>query len=122
MYQTESGEVFIFGKNADGQVGLGNGNVNEPQLLMKDDSISILLGFFYTFFFYKPIFILFFFCHKLGGSRLGRWSHKHHVHYSEFFKRGVLAFVLVLKRVQKQYNLKIPKFVLFEILQNLTNH
>ena len=96
MILKENGEVFVFGYNYYGQLGIGNNeNQNKPILLMKDDSISILIG----------------------GKSMMEWSHENHIHFPDSFKKRILLFVLFLKRNQIKTGLKIPKFVLFEIIK-----
>jgi hypothetical protein len=46
-----------------------------------------------------------------------KWSTKTHHNCSSFFKQAVHTFLLCMKRNQMQTKLKIPKFVVFEILK-----
>jgi len=67
----------------------------KPKLLIKDDNINFL-----------------------DNALVERnWTSNKHNEFSESFKQRVLLFVLHLKRNQLKIGLKIPKFVLFEIIK-----
>ena len=77
-----------------GQLGNGeNENLNSPTLLMKDENILILMS----------------------GEIKTEWNPENHVHFPLEFKQIILTFILFLRRNHQQTNLKIPKFLLFEI-------
>ena len=48
---------------------------------------------------------------------LDRWSTSTHLNFSNFHKDLIFTTILSIKSSQKKYNLKIPKFVLIEILK-----
>jgi hypothetical protein len=52
-----------------------------------------------------------------GGKRYNEWETKEHIYYPLSFRKTVYAFVLFLKRFQKTNNLKIPRFLLYEIVK-----
>ena len=45
------------------------------------------------------------------------WSIEEHIYFSSSFKESILTFYLSLKRIQFKTSLKIPKFVIFEIIK-----
>ena len=47
------------------------------------------------------------------------WKPERHDGYKEGFRRGVLAFLLSLKRIQNQTGTNIPKFVKFEVIKRI---
>ena len=59
----ENGEIYVFGRNNEGQLGLGNNNdQNKPVLLMKDDQVKdIFCGHVHTLFVKGKIIIYFIF-------------------------------------------------------------
>jgi len=85
-------ELFIFGDNSVGQFGLGHTmNQNKPVLVMKDEPISILMS------------------QRIDLS----WSPQSHLHFPKPFQEAILALMLCSKRL----NVKVPKFVIFEIIK-----
>jgi alpha-tubulin suppressor-like RCC1 family protein len=137
-------DIFVFGCNDYGQLGLGhNKNQNVPQLLMKSESISqIACGNFHTVILKDNGNIFVFGCNNDGQLGLGhntnqnvpqllmgnvsliantkkreRWDHAHHQFYGELFRQRILTFLLAHKRNQICTGLRIPKFVLFEIIK-----
>ena len=56
----------------------------------------------------------------LGNDfRVREWSPKNHSSFAISFKNRILSLCLVFKRIQKTKNIKIPKFVLFEIFKKV---
>jgi X-linked retinitis pigmentosa GTPase regulator len=140
-----NGEVYIFGDNTHGQLGLGhNKNQNVPQLLMNDEGISqIACGYFHTTILKNNGDAYVFGNNGYGQLGLGhnenqnvprllmdnvsliantikkreRWNHLRHQFYGELFRQRILTFLLAHKRNQICTGLRIPKFVLFEIIK-----
>jgi alpha-tubulin suppressor-like RCC1 family protein len=140
-----NGEMYAFGDNLSGQLGLGhNQNQNTPQLLMKDENISqIACGGCHTIILKNNNELYVFGNNIIGQLGLGhnenqnvpqllmsnvsliantikkreRWDHQHHQFYGELFRQRILTFLLAHKRNQIRTGLRIPKFVLFEIIK-----
>jgi hypothetical protein len=90
-----NGDVYVFGRNKNGQLGLGHyKNQNVPQLLMSN--VSLIANTI---------------------KKCERWDHVHHQFYGELFRQRILTFLLAHKRNQIRTGLRIPKFVLFEIIK-----
>jgi len=88
-----NGELLGFGSNF--QKDQKWEEIVKPILLIKDDNINFL-----------------------DNALVERnWTSNKHNEFSESFKQRVLLFVLHLKRNQLKIGLKIPKFVLFEIIK-----
>jgi len=49
------------------------------------------------------------------------WNSKDHIECPIAFKKSICAFVLCLKRILMMTKIKIPKFVLFEIIKKIEN-
>ena len=47
------------------------------------------------------------------------WKLNNHVYFFKKFKDAVFSFLLCMKEMQKSFNLKVPKFVLFEIIKKI---
>ena len=87
--------VYVFGYNKYGQLGLGhNENQNVPQLLM--GNISLIANTI---------------------KKRKQWNHQRHQFYGPLFRQRILTFLLAHKRNQILTGLRIPKFVLFEIIK-----
>jgi len=96
MILKENGELFVFGGNSYGQLGFGHNNtINKPTLLMTNKTINF---------------------HQIQQTSI-IWNHDNHTFYPKEFKERIYTFTLYLKRNQVNTNLKIPKFVLFEIIK-----
>jgi len=96
MILKENGELFVFGGNSHGQLGFGHTNaINKPTLLMTNKTIDF---------------------HKIQQTSI-IWNHNNHAFYPKEFKERIYTFTLYLKRNQVNTKLKIPKFVLFEIIK-----
>ena len=55
----------------------------------------------------------------LAGSVESDWSPEKHNYFSFSFRMSVLYLVLGLKRIHKTTKLKVPKFILFEIIKKM---
>lgn len=106
MILFKNGELIGFGENIDGQLGKSvdnslklatKSNVFESILIMKDTNISMLNNV----------------CVKQN------WTYNNHIYFSDAFKQRILLFVMYLKRNQMETKMKIPKFVLFEIIKRI---
>jgi hypothetical protein len=87
--------MYVFGLNDDGQLGLGHyKNQNVPQLLMSN--VSLISN---------------------ATKKHERWDPQRHQFYGELFRQRILTFLLAHKRNQIRTSLRIPKFVLFEIIK-----
>ena len=146
MILKNNGELFVFGNNKLGQLGLSNiGHITIPTLLMKDSKIkSVYGGYEFTKILKNngelfvcgdnnygalgldnnvsvniPTLLMTNSTIKIYGcdDEIMEWSHIHHKFYSLDFKNRIYTFVLFLKRNQMKTGLKIPKFVLFEIIK-----
>ena len=96
MILKENGELFVFGGNSYGQLGFGHNNaINKPTLLMTNKTINF---------------------HQIQQTSI-IWNHNNHTFYPKEFKERIYTFTLYLKRNQVNTKLKIPKFVLFEIIK-----
>jgi len=94
MILKNNGELYVCGDNEYGQLGLGHKeNVFKPTLLMTNKTI------------------------KFYNSMPTQWTSENHKNCAPSFKQRIIAFVLFLKRNQMKTGLKIPKFVLFEIIK-----
>jgi hypothetical protein len=137
--------VYAIGYNQYGQLGLGhNKNQNLPQLLMKDEGISqIVCGGFHTIIIKNNSNVYVFGNNDYGQLGLGhntnqnvpqllmgnvsliantvkkceQWDHQRHQFYGPLFRQRILTFLLAHKRNQIRTGLRIPKFVLFEIIK-----
>jgi len=54
-------------------------------------------------------------CGKESSQRMV--SSKKHSYFPENFKKRILCFVLCLKRIQQETLLKLPKYLIFEIIK-----
>ena len=81
-------------------MGLGDKNSHQPTILMTNPSIKVLMS----------------------GSRNIVWTPERHIYFSESFQKCVLGFLLCLKKIQKTTKIKIPKFVLFEIVKEIVKY
>lgn len=91
------GDLLVFGNNDNGQLGFINDkkNIYEPILIMND-----------------PLFV------KINDQPiLVEWSPKNHKYFSDTFKFEVLILYKCLKRIQLLTDLKIPKFIIYEIIK-----
>jgi len=98
MILKNNDELFVFGENSYCQLGLGTHtgyNLDIPKLLMKDQNIEIFGD----------------------NATYLEWSCKNHNSFSKEFQQRIHTFLLFLKRNQMKTGLKIPKFVLFEIIK-----
>ena len=95
----KNGELWSFGHNCLGQLGqlaLGNKeDINKPVLLCRDPSIKFIMD--------KNVELI--------------WNPDNHTYYPKQFKDKIYYLILFLKRNQIQTGLKIPKFVIFEIIK-----
>jgi len=92
----KNGEVYVFGRNVAGELGLNDMNDrNEPILLLTDKTISIMLT----------------------GNRKATWTPEHHSHFPSAFQNAIHTFVLALKRIRSSSGIRLPKFILFEIIK-----
>jgi hypothetical protein len=90
-----NGEMYIFGRNDNRQLGLGhNKNKNVPQLLM--GNVSLIANTI---------------------KKREQWDHQRHQFYGQLFRQRIMTFLLAHKRNQIRTGLRIPKFVLFEIIK-----
>ena len=55
----------------------------------------------------------------INGEVTPDWSPQTHHLMEKSFRKSVVQFLLILKRNQKKTNLKIPKFVIYEILKKI---
>lgn len=55
----------------------------------------------------------------IDDNVLLRWSPDFHMNYSNQFKSFVLLFLIYVKRINKIYNIKIPKFLIYMIINFL---
>jgi len=95
MFLTENGDMFGFGENSDGELGLGHtDNISRPSLVMTDVA-------------------------QLQGNRPQIWSPENHSNFSRQFKDRILYFLLVHKRKLQYTKLRIPKFVLYMIFKQV---
>ena len=98
ILMTEEGEIYGFGDNGYGQIALKSEikNVKEPQIIMKNPNISIIVS--------KSAFNC-------------DWSIETHSHFSFKFQIKILFFLNSLKYFQNKTKIKIPKFVVHEIIK-----
>jgi len=93
----KNGENLAFGRNEQGQLGLGNvEKQSKPVLMMKEEQISILLG---------------------GEKKLFEWNPQIHSQFDLPFQNRIFTFLLSLNRFQHNTTIKLPKFILFEIIK-----
>ena len=108
MILKNNGDLFVFGDNSHNQLGICFSKcklkqdewgkylyLDKPTLLMNDKNISIINT----------------------GTRQINWTHQQHKYFSLEFQQRIHTFLLFLKRNQMKTGLKIPKFVLFEIIK-----
>ena len=93
-----NGDLYVFGATEGGQLSikLEEDYVPEPFLLKNDPNIL-------------------YFC----GDIISVWTSEEHLLFPEIFKLEVLQLLFALKRLQKLTKIKIPKFVIFEIIKLL---
>ena len=94
----DDGSVFVFGCNSKGQIGLDKyRNYLEPTFLIKDPNII-----------------------QINNSRKKIWSPINHKYFSNKFRNSVLCFYLILKYIYNLTSIKIPKFVIYEIILHMS--
>ena len=99
----DNGDLLIFGKNckyffgAIDTVDNDNADLNIPTLLMNDKKIVSING----------------------TSIFNKWSIENYRYLSIFEQQEIKTFYLCLKYIQNQTQLKIPKFIIYEILKCL---
>jgi len=96
MILKNNGELYAFGDNTYGQLGLEKDelNIHTPTLILTNSTINLQE---------QQIQIM--------------WKHHNHIHYSTKFKQRIDTFMFFLKRNYMSTGLKIPKFVVFEIIK-----
>jgi alpha-tubulin suppressor-like RCC1 family protein len=92
-----NGEIYGFGENTYGQLGLNidANKVNKPTLLAEN---------------VRTIF---------GTRSVTEWKPENHFRCMDLFKQKILAFLLCHKRSYSNTSLRVPKFVLYEIIKNI---
>jgi hypothetical protein len=86
--------------------------IKRPTLLNNYESPPIIiLGFIFCFIFYLFYFIF------LGGTKHVGWSPSTHLHFDQFFQRTIHNFLVCLKIYKKTQKIKIPKFIVYEIIK-----
>eukprot|EP01091_Cochliopodium_minus_P019643 TRINITY_DN8328_c1_g2_i1.p1 TRINITY_DN8328_c1_g2~~TRINITY_DN8328_c1_g2_i1.p1 ORF type:complete len:363 (+),score=93.91 TRINITY_DN8328_c1_g2_i1:160-1248(+) len=96
MFYTENGDIFSFGQNNYGQLGLSKTKYDTPQKAMNNPNLTII--------------------NSRSKKQFSLWSPEKHSHFSSLFKQNISTFVKCLKFKQSVWKLKLPKFVLFEII------
>ena len=92
-----NGDILSFGSNSYGQLGLNHYNDNYiPTLLTNNPYIK-----------------------SINGDEIKRWSIGNFRDLSILEQERIKIFYYCLKRIQIQTTLKIPKFVIYEILKFL---
>lgn len=100
MFYKKTGEIFVFGESISGQLGLeSKGEVTVPSLLMKVESLAILLS----------------------GASQTNWSIHSHLNFPQSFQLSVTHLFLCLQRLRNETKLKIPRFVIYEIIKFSTD-
>jgi alpha-tubulin suppressor-like RCC1 family protein len=96
MFLTESGQLYTWGRNDYGQLGLGDQeDRNSPTYVLTDPSII-----------------------QLNNSQISfPWSPQHHRYFPLKYKQEVNLLCLCLKH--RQHEVKIPKFIIYEIIKFL---
>jgi len=136
MMYYNNGDLFVFGNNNDGQLGLGdNKDRNKPTLLMNNKDIKMISCGSYHSMIYCNNGDLFIFGSEsnknkptllindpsiinINGISIDfEWSPDNHKYYSDSFKLEIKLLYLCLKRIQNLTQLKIPKFVIYEIIK-----
>ena len=141
----DNGDVLVFGDNRYGQLGLGhNDNINVPTLLMNDKTIkNIICGNVHTIIYKDNGNILVFgdneygqlglghntninipillmnnpYVKSINGNEIKRWSIQNYRDLSILEQERIKILYYCLKYIQIQTSLKIPKFVVYEILK-----
>jgi len=54
---------------------------------------------------------------RLSKLRLDNWSPKEHYEFPIYFKKAIYEFLKCMKRIQCETGIKIPKFVMYEIIK-----
>ena len=92
----QNGDLYAFGDTSDGRLSrkFEHEYILRPFLLRNDPTILS-------------------FCGQVNVV----WKAEHHLSFSLAFQQTIQQFVFSLKRIEKQTRLKIPKFVLFEIIK-----
>lgn len=86
-----SGELFVFGTGNESD----KPNIDIPTLLIKNPTLKIIMN--------SQLNII--------------WSPNNHINYPKDFQDSVLCLLLYLKRNQIRTRLKIPRFVIYEIIK-----
>ena len=121
FYYTKSGKLYAFGgklndisfshfpvpflifkneikENKKGSLGIANKEyVEKPTLILKSDKI---LGI-------------------LSGNAGIKWSYENQSRFNDSFQNSIFLVLLCLCSIKKQHNLKLPKFIIYEIFSNL---
>ena len=90
-----NGDLFVCGSSTFGQLGLGNHNSKDKLTLLMND-ISIIY---------------------INNIAIPGWSPENHKDFSPLFQSKILLFYQCLKRIQLLTGLKIPKFIIYEIIK-----
>jgi hypothetical protein len=91
-----NGDLFGFGYNHHGQLGLGDiNNRLIPTLLMKNTNITIINN------------------HKINHE----FTSNNYIFLPDKLKISIFIFLLVSKKYYINHNIKIPKFIHFEIFK-----
>jgi alpha-tubulin suppressor-like RCC1 family protein len=143
----ELGEIFVFGEGRDGQLGLGDYNHrNKPTLLGVDKTIkNIICGHRHTLIYQNSGQVIVFGANKQGQLGLGNyvgatnkpielminknlhffsrgiytWSVENYKKLSPAKQEWIWMLYICLKRNQFLTGLKVPKFVIYEIVKCL---
>lgn len=98
MILKDNAEILVFGNNSNGQLGTGNSsNLCSPTKIGPFPTISIFLS----------------------GGRDFNWRPEKHLYLSKDFQQMVFILVVACTRFGKRNNLKIPKYILFSIINEL---
>ena len=96
MFLKDDGSCFGFGANTFNQLVLKEQeDIHEPKLLFEDEDLILIIG----------------------GEVKRTWRADEHHNYPLTFQRAVLALVLCLRRRKEETGLRVPKFILFEIIK-----
>ena len=108
MWVCGGSEFFFFNSNQlikfhcsnfDGKLGVGHNKDQLNLVLMTTDNTIVSVN---------------------GESTSSRkWSPEIHKHFPESFKQGSLTFVFCLKQIYAEKSIKLPKYMIFEILKKV---
>jgi len=140
MILKENNDLIVFGSNHHGQLGLAyNIDVFKPTILMTNDNIEIISCYYdYSLIYMKDGSLLQFGSQCVSKNKpnkptwigkyenlsllyseslIKNWTVEKHRNFPDSFKEGILTFMMYLRENRNKTGLRIPKFVLFEIIK-----